>query len=168
MGSKDHSFDIISEVNFMELDNAVVQVKKELLQRFDFKGSMASVDLDQKEKKITLKAENDYKLKALTDMLQLKCSKRGVSLKALEFGKVETGHVGGSVQQIVNVQSGIPSDKAKEIVRAIKDAKIKGVQPSIQSDQVRVQSTKIDDLQGAISFVKSQDFGLDLQFVNYR
>jgi cyclic-di-GMP-binding protein len=168
MGSKDHSFDVVSEVNFMELDNAVVQVRKELQQRFDFKGSMASIDLDQKEKKITLKAENDYKLKALADMLQLKCGKRGVSLRALDFGKVETGHVGGSVLQVVAVQSGIPSDKAKEIVKAIKDAKMKGIQPSIQSDQIRVQSSKIDDLQQAISFLKGTDFGLDLQFVNYR
>ena len=164
----DHSFDVVSEVNFMELDNAVVQVKKELAQRFDFKGSMASIELNQKDKKITLKAENDYKLKALADMLQLKCSKRGVSLKALKFGTVETGHVGGSVEQIVEIQSGIPSDKAKEIVKSIKEAKLKGIQASIQSDQVRVQSGKIDDLQGTIAFLKSRDFGLDLQFVNYR
>ena len=166
--ASDHSFDVVSEVNFMELDNAVVQVKKELQQRFDFKGSMASIDLNQKDKKIVLKAENDYKIKALTDMLQLKCTKRGVSLKALKFEDLETGHVGGSVLQTVTVQSGIPSDKAKEIVKAIKEAKIKGIQPTIQSDQVRVQSSKIDDLQGAISFIKSRDFGLDLQFVNYR
>ncbi len=168
MGSGDHSFDVISEVNFMELDNVVVQVKKEILQRYDFKGSMASVDLNQKDKKITLKAENDYKIKALTDMLQLKCAKRGVSLKALKFGTLETGHVGGSVQQVVDIQNGIPSDKAKEIVRSIKEAKIKGIQPTIQSDQVRVQSSKIDDLQAAIAFIKSCDFGLVLQFVNYR
>lgn len=168
MGSKDHSFDVVSEVSFMELDNAVVQVKKELQQRFDFKGSMASIELDQKEKKITLKAENDYKIKALGDMLQLKCSKRGVSLKALQFGTVEAGHVGGSVLQVVTIQDGIPSDKAKDIVRTIKDAKMRGIQASIQSDQVRVQSPKIDDLQAAIAFLKAQDFGLDLQFVNYR
>ncbi len=168
MGSGDHSFDVVSVVNFMELDNAVVQVKKELAQRFDFKGSIASIDLNQKDKKIVLKAENDYKIKALTDMLQLKCTKRGVSLKALKFGTLETGHVGGSVEQTVEIQDGIPSDKAKEIVKAVKEAKIKGVQPTIQSDQVRVQSGKIDDLQGAIAFLKSRDFGLDLQFVNYR
>ena len=168
MGSKEHSFDVVSEVSFMELDNAVGQVKKELSQRFDFKGSMASVDLDKTEKKITLKAENDYKVKALADMLQAKCAKRGVSLKALQFGKPEAGFVGGSVQQVVTVQNGIPSEKAKEIVRAIKDAKMRGVQPSIQSEQVRVQSPKIDDLQGAIAFLKARDFGIDLQFVNYR
>lgn len=168
MGSKDHSFDVVSEVDFMELDNAVVQVKKELAQRFDFKGSPASIELDQKEKKVTLKAENDYKVKALADMLQLKCSKRAVSLKALQFGKVEAGFSGGSVQQVVTIQSGIPSEKAKEIVKAIKEAKMKGVQPSIQADQVRVQSPKIDDLQSAMAFLRAHDFGLDLQFVNYR
>ena len=167
MGAKDHSFDVVSEVNFQELDNAVVQTKKELSQRFDFKDSPASVDLDKTEKKITLKAENDYKLKTLADMLQLKCAKRNVSLKALQFGSVETGHVGGSVQQVVSIQNGIPQDKAKEIVKSIKDAKMK-IQPVIQSDQVRVQSPKIDDLQSAIAFLKSKDFGLDLQFINFR
>ena len=167
MGSKDHSFDVVSEVDMQELDNAVTQVKKEIAQRFDFKDSMASVDLNKGEKKITLKADNEYKLKTVVDMLQLKCTKRNVSLKALEFGKVETGHVGGSVNQVVTVQSGIPADKAKEIVKAIKDAKMK-VQASIQSDQVRVQSLKIDDLQTAIALLRSKDFGLDLQFMNFR
>ncbi len=167
MGSKDHSFDVVSEVDMQELDNAVTQVKKEIAQRFDFKDSMASVDLNKGEKKITLKADNEYKLKTVVDMLQLKCTKRNVSLKALEFGKVETGRVGGSVNQVVTVQSGIPADKAKEIVKAIKDAKMK-VQASIQSDQVRVQSLKIDDLQTAIALLRSKDFGLDLQFMNFR
>jgi len=167
MGSKDHSFDVVSEVDMQELDNAVIQVKKEIAQRFDFKDSMASVDLNKSEKKITLKAENEYKLKTVVDMLQLKCTKRNVSLKALGFGAVETGHVGGSVNQVVTVQSGIPSDKAKEIVKTIKDAKMKA-QASIQSDQVRVQSLKIDELQSAIGLLKSKDFGLDLQFINFR
>jgi len=167
MGSKDHSFDVISEVDMQELDNAVIQVKKEVSQRFDFKDSMAVVDLNKTEKNITLKAENEYKLKTVVDMLQLKCTKRNVSLKALEFGKVETGHVGGSVNQVVTVRSGIPADKAKEIVRTVKDAKMKA-QASIQSDQVRVQSPKIDELQAVISLLKSKDFGLDLQFVNFR
>jgi cyclic-di-GMP-binding protein len=167
MGSNDHSFDVVSEVNFMELNNVVVQVQKELQQRYDFKGSMASIELNQKDKKITLKAENDYKVKALADMLLLKCPKRGISLKALKFNNVEAGFTGGSVQQIVDVQSGLPSDKAKEITKAVKEAKIK-VQASIQGEQVRCQSTKIDDLQSAIAFLKGRDFGLDLQFVNYR
>ena len=167
MGSKDHSFDVVSEVDMQELDNAVIQVKKEIAQRFDFKDSMAAVDLNKSEKKITLKADNEYKLKTVVDMLQLKCTKRNVSLKALEFGKGETGHVGGSVNQAVTVQSGIPADKAKDIVRVVKEAKMK-VQASIQSDQVRVQSLKIDDLQAAIALLRSKDFGLDLQFINFR
>ncbi len=167
MGSKDHSFDVVSEVDFQEMDNAVIQTKKELSQRFDFKDSMATIDFNKTDKKITLKAENDYKLKTLVDMLQLKCAKRNVSLKSLQFEKLETGHVGGSVQQVITIQNGIPADKAKEIVKAIKDAKMK-VQPTIQSDQVRVQSPKIDDLQSAITFLRSKDFGLDLQCINFR
>ena len=167
MGSKDHSFDVVSEVDMQEMDNAVTQVKKEISQRFDFKDSMASVDLNKGEKKILLKAENDYKLKTVTDMLQLKCAKRNVSLKSLLFGKIEAGHVGGSVNQEVTIQNGIPADKAKEIVKAIKEAKMKA-QASIQSDQVRVQSPKIDELQAVMALLKSKDFGLDLQFVNYR
>ena len=167
MGSKDHSFDIVSEVNMQELDNAVQQAKKELDQRFDFKGSNSSIELDKNEKKITLKTENEYRLKTLVDLLQTKCVKRGVSLKALKFEKLETGMIGGSVKQMVTIQSGIPSDKAKEIIRSLKDSKMK-VQAQIQEDQVRVQAPKIDDLQTAIALVKHKDFDVDLQFINFR
>ena len=106
-------------------------------------------------------------MKTLIDMLQTKCAKRGVSLRALQFGRLETGMAGGSVKQIVTVQNGIPNEKAKEIVKSVKDLKMK-VQPAIQSEQVRVQAVKIDDLQAAIAFLKKQDFGIDLQFVNFR
>lgn len=167
MGSKDHSFDIVSEVNMQEADNAVHQARKELEQRFDFKGSQSSLELDKTAKTITIKTENEHRLKTLIDMLQGKFIKRNVSLKALKFEKLETGMVGGSVKQVITIQNGIPSEKAKEICKAIRDSKIKA-QPLIQSDQVRVQSPKIDDLQTAIAFVKSKDFGLDLQFINYR
>lgn len=167
MGSKDHSFDAVSEINLQELDNAVQQARKELENRFDFKGSISTIELDKTQKTVTLKTENEFRLKTLVDMLQTKCVKRGVSLKALQFGKLEAGMVGGSVKQVITVQSGIPGEKAKEIVRAIKELKMK-VQPSIQSDQVRVQAPKIDDLQAVIAFLKKQDFGLDLQFVNFR
>ena len=167
MGSKDHTFDVVSEVDMQELDNAVQQAKKELAQRFDFKGSNSSIDLDKAEKKITLKTENEYRLKTLVDMLQTKCVKRAVSLKALQMGSVETGMVGGSVKQVITIQSGIPSDKAKEIVKFIKDLKMK-VQAQIQDDQVRVQAPKIDDLQAAIGHLRQRDFGVDLQFVNFR
>ena len=164
---KDHSFDVISEVNMQELDNAVQQAKKELAQRFDFKDSKSSMDLDKTEKNITLKTENDYRLKTLVDLLQTKCVKRSVSLKALKFETVETGMVGGSVKQVVTIQNGIPSDKAKDIVKTIKDLKLK-VQPQIQNEQVRVQGAKIDDLQAVMAFLRQKDFGLDLQFVNFR
>ncbi|OIO37818.1 MAG: YajQ family cyclic di-GMP-binding protein [Candidatus Omnitrophica bacterium CG1_02_49_16] len=167
MGSKDHSFDIVSEVNLQELDNAVQQAKKELAQRFDFKGSDSSIDLDKIEETVTLKTENEYRLKTLVDLLQTKCVKRGVSLKALKFETLETGMVGGSVKQVVTIQSGIPSDKAKEIIKSIKESKIK-VQAQIQEDQVRVQSPKIDDLQAIIAYIKQKDFDVDLQCLNFR
>ena len=167
MGSKDHSFDIVSLVDMQELDNAVQQAKKELAQRFDFKGSDSSLELDKTKKTITLKTENEYRLKTLVDLLQTKCVKRNVSLKALKFETVETGMVGGSVKQVVTIQSGIPSEKAKEIVKSIKESKIKA-QAQIQEDQVRVQSPKIDDLQAVIGWAKQKDFGIDLQFLNFR
>src|SRR3989338_6583772 len=122
MSSKDHSFDIVSEVDMQEVDNAVQQAKKELAQRFDFKGSDSSMELDKTKKTITLKTENEYRLKTLVDLLQTKCVKRNVSLKSLKFETIETGMVGGSVKQIVTIQSGIPSDKAKEIVKSIKES----------------------------------------------
>jgi uncharacterized protein YajQ (UPF0234 family) len=167
MGSKDHSFDIVSTVDFQEVDNAVQQARKEVSQRFDFKGSESSIELDKTAKTVTLKTENDFRLKTLTDLLKSKCVKRNVSLRALQFEKVETGMVGGSVKQIVKVQNGLVSEKAKEIAQAIRDLKLK-VQPQIQGDQVRVQAPKIDDLQNVISSLKQRDFGVDLQFVNFR
>lgn len=167
MGSNDHSFDIVSEVNMQELDNAVTQAQKELAQRFDFKGSMSSIELSKIDKTVTLKAENEYKLKTLVDMLQTKCAKRGVSLKALQFGKLESGMIGGTLKQVVTIQNGLVSEKAKEIVKAIKESKLK-VQAQIQNDQVRVQSGKIDDLQATMAHVKQRNFEVDLQFVNFR
>lgn len=167
MGSKDHSFDIVSEVNMQEVDNAVMQANKELAQRFDFKDSKSTIDLDKAQKTITLKTENEFRLKSLIDMLQTKCAKRNVSVKSLQFGKLETGLIGGSVKQVITIQSGITSEKAKEISKAIRDLKMK-VQPLIEGEKVRVQAPKIDDLQSTMAFVKSRDFGLDLQFVNFR
>ena len=167
MGSKDHSFDVVSEINMQEVDNAVQQASKELAQRFDFKGSNSTMELDKTEKTITLKTENEFRLKTLVDMLQTKCVKRGVSLKALQFGKLETGMVGGSVKQVITIQSGIQSEKAKEIVKSIKELKLKA-QAQIQNDQVRVQAVKIDDLQAVIAFLRQKDFGVDLQYVNFR
>ena len=167
MGSNEHSFDIVSQVNLQEMDNAVTQAQKEIAQRFDFKGSISSLELDKAAKTVTLKSENDYKLKTLTDLLKLKCVKRGVSLKALEFGKIETGMVGGTLKQIITIQSGLTSDKAKEICRYIKEMKFKA-QAQIQSDQIRVQSAKIDELQSVIASLRTNNFEVDLQFVNFR
>ena len=167
MGSKDHSFDIVSEIDEQELDNAVQQTKKEIETRFDFKGSTSTVELDKIEKTITLKTENEFRLKTITEMFKGRCIKRNVSLKSLNFGKVETGMVGGSVKQVVKIQQGIPQDKAKEVIKAIKDSKIK-VQAQIQSDQVRVQSPKIDELQATMAFLRGQSFDVDLQFRNLR
>jgi hypothetical protein len=165
--AKDHSFDIVSEVNLQEVDNAVNQAQKELAQRFDFKDSKSSIELDKAQKTITLKTENEFRLKTLVDMLQTKCVRRNVSLKSLKFGEVETGMVGGSVKQVITIQSGIPSEKAKEISKLIRDAKLK-VQPQIQGEQVRVQAPKIDDLQTVIGFLKQSNLDIDLQFVNFR
>lgn len=167
MGSKDHSFDILSEVDLQEVDNAVSQAMKEIGQRFDFKGSTSSIELDKINKTITLKAENDYKLKTITDLLRMKCAKRSVSLKALVFEKIETGQVGGSLRQLITLQNGIPSDKAKEINKAIKELGLK-VQGTTQKDQVRVQAPKIDDLQAVMGALRQMDFGIDLQFSNFR
>lgn len=165
--AKDHTFDIVSEINLQEVDNAVTQAQKELSQRFDFKGSNSTIELDKTEKKIVMKTENEYRLKTLVDFLQTKCIKRGVSLKALKFETVETGMVGGSVKQVVTLQNGIPSDKAKEIIKFVKELKLK-VQASIQSDQVRVQAAKIDDLQATMGALRRKEFDIDLQFVNFR
>jgi cyclic-di-GMP-binding protein len=167
MGSKDHSFDIVSEVNMQEVDNAVTQAKKELDQRFDFKGSNSTIELSKTDKKITLKTENEYRLKTLVDLVQTKCVKRGVSLKALKFEKLETGMIGGSVKQDITIVSGIESDKGKEITKAVKESKLK-VQAMIEGEKVRVKATKIDDLQATIALLKPKDFGIDLQFVNFR
>jgi len=164
--AKDHSFDIVSQVDFQEVSNAVMQCKKEVVQRYDFKGSHSVVDWNEKEKTITLQSENDVRLRALVDILQTKLAKRQVSLKAIEFKDPEKAS-GGSLRQVLNIRHGIPSEKAKEIVKFIKQSKIK-VQPTIQEDQIRVQSAKIDFLQDIIQTIKTQDFEIDLQFINYR
>ncbi len=160
----DPSFDIVSEVNLQEVTNAVSQAQKEIAQRYDLKGTAAG--LEQKEKELTLTADHDFGLKAVNDILQGKLVKRGVSLKSLDYGVVEPGHK-GSVRQKVTVLQGISSEKAKEIVKAIKDAKLK-VQAAIQGEQVRVSGKKKDDLQAVIALVREKDFGIAVQFTNFR
>jgi len=162
--AKDNSFDIVSKTDYAEVTNALNQTTKEISQRFDFKGSKATVELQQKD--LMLSAEDDTKLRNMNDILQSKLVKRGISLKALDYQKVEPA-AGGTVRQLVKVQQGIPTDKAKEVVKFIKDGKFK-VQASIQGETVRVSGKDRDTLQEVIAALKGKDFGIDMQFDNYR
>jgi hypothetical protein len=164
MAAGDNSFDIVSDVDLMEVSNAVQQALKEIRQRFDFKGSVSDIKLEKEI--LTLDSDDESRLKAVIDILTTKLVKRGVSLKALDYGAIQPA-TKGSVRQVVTVKKGIPSEKAKEIVKFIKGSGIR-VQAQIQEDQVRVVGKKRDDLQAVIQAVKGQDFGLDLQFTNYR
>ncbi len=166
MAKDNFSFDIVSEADLQEVDNAVNQAKKELAQRFDFKGTKASIDYNRAEKKITLVADNDFKLQSLKDILENKLAKRGVSIKFLTFKDPEQVF-GGCLQQVADLASGIPQDKAKELVKAIKGLGLK-VQPQIEGDKVRVCSPKKDDLQAVILHVRKMDFPVALTFCNYR
>lgn len=162
--AKENSFDIVSKTDYAELDNALNQTSKEISQRFDFKGSKAAVEL--KDKDLIMTAEDETRLRNMNDILQTKLVKRGISIKALDYQKIEPA-AGGTVRQLVKVQQGIPVEKAKEVVRFIKDNKFK-VQPSIQGETVRVTSKDRDTLQEVISALKGHDFGIDMQFDNYR
>ena len=159
-----NSFDVVSEVNMMEVSNATQQAMKEIRQRFDFKGSVSDITLEGDI--LTLHSDDESRLKAVIDVLTTKLVKRGVSLKALQYGKIEPA-AKGTVRQVVTIQKGIPTEKAKEIVKYIKGTGIR-VQAAIQESQVRVSGKNRDDLQAVIGSLKGQDFGLDLQFTNYR
>jgi len=160
------SFDIVSDVNFQEVDNAINQARKEIAQRYDFKGSTSSIELDLKEKKITVLSDDDFKIKAVIDILQNKLIKRGVPLKALEYGPVEPAS-GGAVRQVIALRQGIDKDNARLLVKMIKDTKRK-VQAQIMDDQVRVSGKAKDDLQAIISLVRDADLKFAVQFTNYR
>jgi len=162
----EHSFDIVSKVDMQEVSNAVQQAVKEISQRFDFKGSKSSIDLNKDKAEMTLIADDDYKLNSLIEILKNKFVKRNVSLKALNFGKVEKAS-GDTVRQILTLQQGISQDKAKDIVKLIKDTKLKA-QAEIQKDQVRVRAKKIDDLQAIIKMLKEKEFDFHIEFINYR
>jgi uncharacterized protein YajQ (UPF0234 family) len=162
--AQQNSFDIVSQVDGAELMNAVNQTMKEVRQRFDFKGSTANVSLEEKE--LVLSAEDETKLRNMNDILQQKLVRRGVPLKALDYGKAEPA-AGGTVRQRVQIQQGIPQEKAKDIVKFIKDSKAK-VQASIQGDMVRVSGRDRDTLQNVIAGLKAKDFGINMQFTNYR
>ncbi|ACL21150.1 hypothetical protein DesLBE_0213 [Desulfitobacterium sp. LBE] len=162
--AKDSSFDIVSKVEMQEVINAVHQAQKEIEQRFDFKNSKSSLELQ--DEKIILVSDDDFKLRNVIDILESKLVKRQVSLKALEYGKVQPA-AGDTVRQEVKLVQGISQDKGKEINKLIKDSKIK-VSSSIQGDQVRVTGKNKDDLQEVIALLRKQDLGIDLQFINYR
>jgi len=162
----DNTFDVVSKIDMPEVLNAIQQAQKEVQQRYDLKDSHSSIELKEKDNKIELASKDEFKLKAVVDILESKLVKRKVPLKNLSFGTV-TPAAGSTVRQDVTLQQGIPIEKAREIVKAIKDAKLK-VQASIQGDFVRVSGRDRDTLQQAIQLLKSADFGLDMQFTNYR
>jgi uncharacterized protein YajQ (UPF0234 family) len=164
--ASDNSFDVVSKVDFQELNNAIQQSLKEIHTRFDLKDSKSNITFDEKEPSLTLSSADDFKLKAVTDILQSKMVKRGVPLKSLTFEAIEPA-AGATVRQKVKMQQGIPTEKAKDIVKAIKNSKLK-VQASIQGDFVRISGKDRDTLQQAIALLKQGDFGLDMQFTNYR
>ncbi|WP_461615760.1 YajQ family cyclic di-GMP-binding protein [Clostridium sp. Marseille-QA1073] len=162
--ASNYSFDIVSEVNMQEVDNAINQTLKEIGQRYDFKGTKTQIELGKDEIKIV--SDDEYKLNAVIDVLKGKFIRRGVSPKALELGKIETASL-GSARVIAKIVKGISTEKAKKIVAEIKASKIK-VQTQIMDNQLRITGKDKDDLQAVIQLVKSKDFGIDLQFTNYR
>ncbi|WP_180538666.1 YajQ family cyclic di-GMP-binding protein [Nevskia soli] len=162
----DNSFDVVSEVDMPEVSNAIQQALKEITTRYDLKDSKSSIELKEKDKKIELASADDYKLKAITELLEQKLVKRKVPLKNLSYGTVIPA-AGSTVKQEVTLQQGIATEKAKEIVKKLKDSKLK-VQATIQGDLVRVSSKDRDTLQQAIALLRGADFGVELQFTNYR
>ena len=161
------SFDITSPIDFQEVDNALNQARKEVGQRYDFKGAKAEIDLSSTDKTLTLTADDEMKMNALWEMVQARLVRRDVPVKNFEVGKSE-GAAGGTVKRVIKIQEGIPIEAAKEIVKFLKDKKIKKVQGSIQGDQVRVTSPSKDDLQDAMRALREHDFGVALTFGNYR
>jgi cyclic-di-GMP-binding protein len=163
---QDFSFDVVSKLDLQEVENAIHQANKEMSTRFDFKGSVSRVEWDKKESKLTFFSDDEIKLKSVNDIVQSKLVKRGISLKSLDYKSIENAER-ATVRQVVMITQGIASDKAKEIVQSIKELKLK-VQASIQGDQLRVSGKTKDDLQSVINYLRGADFGLPLQFINYR
>jgi len=161
------SFDVTSPVDFQEVDNALNQARKEVGQRYDFKGAKAEIIISAADKTLTLAADDDFKMTALWDIVQTKLVRRNVPIKNFKEGDTEAAS-GGTVKKVFTIQEGIPIEAAKEIVKYLKDKKIKKVQASIQGDQVRVTAPSRDDLQEAIRSLREHDFGVALQFGNYR
>jgi hypothetical protein len=161
------SFDITSPIDFQEVDNALNQARKEVGQRYDFKGSKSAITLNTTEKTLTLLSDDEFKMNALWEIVQTRLVRRGVPIKNFKAGDSEPS-AGGTVRRVITIQEGIPIEAAREIVKFLKDRKLKKVQASIQGDQVRVTSPSKDDLQEAIHALREQDFGIALQFGNYR
>jgi cyclic-di-GMP-binding protein len=161
------SFDVTSAVDLQEVDNAVNQARKEIGQRYDFKGSTASIDFNKAESTLTLAAEDHMKITALWDVLQTRMVRRNVPVKNLKLGDIETAS-GSSVRRVITLQQGIPSEAARDIIKFLKDRKLKKVQATIQGDQLRISSGSKDELQTVIGLLRDHDFGIALQFGNYR
>jgi cyclic-di-GMP-binding protein len=161
------SFDVTSPVNFQEVDNALHQARKEIGQRYDFKGAKAEIDLNPTEKTLTLLADDDFKMSALWEIVQTRLVRRGVPVKNFKVGDSEHA-AGGAVRKVITIQEGIPIEAARDIVKYIKDLKLKKVQAAIQGDQVRISSPSKDELQEAMRLLRDKDFGVSLQFGNYR
>lgn len=164
--ASDFSFDVVSEVDLNIVSECVNVAMKEISNRFDFKGSAASIELNAKDKNLVVRAEDEYKIDAVLDILNTRLAKRGMPLKNFVKGKVETA-LGQTGRSVVAIQSGIPTDKAKEMAAAIKQAKLK-VNPTIQGDQLRVSSKSKDELQSAMALLRGGNFGVELQFKNFR
>mgnify|MGYP003986137947 CR=1 FL=1 len=162
----DHSFDIASKIEAQEIDNAVNQAMRDINNRYDLKNSKSTIEFQRNDHKLILTAPDDYKIKAVYDILRQKLVTRKISLKGLEAKDIEQA-AGSTVKQEINIQQGIPMEKAKQIVKDIKGEKMK-VQAQIQKDQVRISSKKIDDLQNVIQFIKEQKYDIDIQFLNLR
>jgi cyclic-di-GMP-binding protein len=167
MASKNSSFDITSETDLAEVQNACNQTMLEIRQRFDFKGSKSQVEIDMKTAEIKILADDSHKLKSVIDIIQGKLVKRKISIKALDYGNVEAAS-GDTVRQVIKIQQGIPQEKGKEIVKHIKTLGLKKMQAQIMDDQVRVTGKDKDDLQSVIASLKQKNFGIDMTFTNYR
>jgi uncharacterized protein YajQ (UPF0234 family) len=161
------SFDITSTIDFAEVDNALNQARKEVGQRYDFKGARADIDLNTAEKTLTLTTDDEMKMNALWEVIQTRLVRRGVAIKNFKAGD-SAAAAGGAVRRVIEIQQGIPIEAAKEIVKFLKDQKVRKVQAAIQADQVRVSSASKDELQDAMRVLREHDFGVALQFGNYR
>jgi uncharacterized protein YajQ (UPF0234 family) len=159
------SFDVVSQLDLQEVDNALNQARKEVLQRYDFKDTGTVIDWDKKEK-ISIESKDEFKVKAVDDVLREKLARRHVALKAVDFGKVEPGP-GGRAKQEIKLKQGIDADRARELVKLVKETKLK-VQAQVMGDQVRVSGKKRDDLQAAMQAIRTRDLDLPLQFINFR